>query len=259
MKFPKSTLILLISAVFLGGIVYLFETEGRPQLEAAKNQENLVFDFQEKDVQTVVLKTQNKTIQFDRNQPQQNNISATKWRMKILEIAKETETKQESEAKENTESGDNKTTALPENSTVNSSGDKKASERDRDTQVTPSPEAKATERPKEKIGTQMPANDAYVAYLLDKLVKAKSERIPSDPRIDYGLNEPLATVDIKLNNQVNHQLILGKPNFNDTSLYAIADPPKQVKEPIQVLLVTKDFEYAVNRPLSEWKQEESQK
>lgn len=245
MKLPKSTLILLISATLLGGIVYLFETEGRPQLEAAKNKENLVFDFQEKDVQTVVLKTQNKTIQFERNQPQQNNVSATKWQMKILEIAKETETKQEAEPKEKTESGDNKTTALPENSTGNSSGDKKA---------TPSPEAKATERPEEKIGTQMPANDAYVAYLLDKLVKAKADRIPSDPRIDYGLNEPLATVDIKLNNQVNHQLILGKPNFNDTSLYAIADPPKQVKEPIQVLLVTKDFEYAVNRPLSEWKQ-----
>lgn len=101
--------------------------------------------------------------------------------------------------------------------------------------------------------TQTPANDASVAYLLNLLATGTSERpltVSANQRGEFGLDQPLAIVDVKLNNNETHQLILGQPNFNRSFLYAEADPPRASQ--VQVLLVSTDFENAVNRPLSEW-------
>jgi len=251
MKFQKSTLILMLSALFFGGIVYVFETEGRPQLEAAKTKENLIFDFQEKDVRTVILTTKERTLQFERNSQQKNNSVASKWLLKILENPKKIESPKDAAA---TKSPEPKPTESPKDAAATKSPDPKPTESPKEVKATKSPDPKPTEQAKATVPTQMPANEAYVAYLLDKIVKAKGDRIPVDPRLEDGLDKPLATVEVKLNNKETHKLILGKPNFNDTSLYALADPPEQVKEPLQIVLVSKEFEYAVNRPLSEWKQ-----
>lgn len=100
--------------------------------------------------------------------------------------------------------------------------------------------------------TQAPANDASVAYLLNLLATGTSERslpVSANQRGEFGLDQPLAIVDVKLNNNETHQLILGKPNFNRSFLYAQADPRASQA---QVLLVSTNFENAVNRPLSEW-------
>lgn len=102
--------------------------------------------------------------------------------------------------------------------------------------------------------TQTPANDASVAYLLNLLATGTSERplaASANQRGEFGLDQPLAIVDVKLNNNQTHQLVLGKPNFNRSFLYAQADPPGASQD-LQVLLVSTDFENAVNRPLSEW-------
>jgi Domain of unknown function (DUF4340) len=102
-----------------------------------------------------------------------------------------------------------------------------------------------------------PANDAIVSYLMDLLVKGKSDRIlpiPLSQKADFGLDQPQATINIKLKNQQNHQLLLGKLNPNGSSLYVQADPTVKPDGNIDVLLVSKDFENAVNRELSEWKQ-----
>jgi Domain of unknown function (DUF4340) len=102
-----------------------------------------------------------------------------------------------------------------------------------------------------------PANDAIVSYLMDLLVKGKSERtfsIPPSQKADFGLDQPQATINIKLKNQQSHQLLLGKLNPNGSSLYVQADPTVKPDGNIDVLLVSKDFENAVNRELSEWKQ-----
>jgi len=251
MKFQKSTLILMLSALFFGGIVYVFETEGRPQLEAAKTKENLIFDFQEKDVRTVILTTKERTLQFDLNSQPKNNSVASKWLLKILENPKKIESPKDAAA---TKSPEPKPTESPKDAAATKSPDPKPTESPKEVKATKSPDPKPTEQAKATVPTQMPANEAYVAYLLDKIVKAKGDRIPVDPRLEDGLDKPLATVEVKLNNKETHKLILGKPNFNDTSLYALADPPEQVKEPLQIVLVSKEFEYAVNRPLSEWKQ-----
>ncbi|HEY9847899.1 MAG TPA: hypothetical protein V6D28_00450 [Leptolyngbyaceae cyanobacterium] len=223
----------------MGGVVYIWEKEGRPQIEAAKAKENLIFDFQEKDVQSVLLKTKNLTLQFDKNIQNQKDRSAPKWLLKILENTPATATEQ---------AKDSKPTPSPE---------AKPTEQAKDSKSTPSPEAKPTDEAKER--KELAANEAYVSYLLNLLAKSKGDRIIADPRIEDGLDNPLATVEVKLNNKQTHQLILGNSNFNNTSLYALADPPQQLEEPLKLVLVPTDFKYAVDRPLSEWQQEEQQK
>ncbi|BAY33110.1 hypothetical protein NIES2107_50050 [Nostoc carneum NIES-2107] len=102
-----------------------------------------------------------------------------------------------------------------------------------------------------------PANDAIVSYLMDLLVKGKSDRslsIPANQKGDFGLDNPQATINITLKNQQSHQLLLGTTNFNRRLLYAQADPSVKPDGNIDVLLVSTDFENAVNRDISEWKQ-----
>jgi len=112
-----------------------------------------------------------------------------------------------------------------------------------------------SEKPQWEIKSPIPApaNDAIVSYLMDLLVKGKSERtvlISSAELSEFGLDKPVATIDVKLKNQQSHQLILGKGDFNNQFLYAQADGNKNMN----LLLVSKDFVNAVNRDISEWKQ-----
>ncbi|MEH2273612.1 MAG: DUF4340 domain-containing protein [Nostoc sp.] len=102
-----------------------------------------------------------------------------------------------------------------------------------------------------------PANDAIVSYLMDLLVKGKSDRTLSTPVKELGefaLDQPQATINITLKNRQSHQLILGKSNFNKRFLYAQADSVAKPDGNINVLLVSTDFANAVNRNLSEWQQ-----
>ena len=106
-----------------------------------------------------------------------------------------------------------------------------------------------------KSPSEAPAADASISYLMDLLVKGKSNRtiqVPVAQLERYGLAQPQTTVTVKLN-QKTHQLLLGKPDFNRSFLYAQADPPTQPTGSVNVLLVSTDFENAVNRSLSEWK------
>jgi hypothetical protein len=99
------------------------------------------------------------------------------------------------------------------------------------------------------------ASNAAISFLVNLLVQGKSDRIftvPTNQRQEYGLDQPFATVKVQLKNQQTHRLILGKPVFDRSFIYAQADPPPQTPQQLQVLLVPIDFEYAVNRPLSEW-------
>ncbi|KHG42848.1 MULTISPECIES: DUF4340 domain-containing protein [Aphanizomenon] len=112
-----------------------------------------------------------------------------------------------------------------------------------------------TENPQWEIKSPIStlANDAIVSYLMDLLVKGKSERTVSvspTELSEFGLDKPMATINVKLKNQQSHQLILGKGDFNNQFLYAQADGNKNMN----LLLVSKDFVNAVNRDISEWKQ-----
>jgi hypothetical protein len=111
-----------------------------------------------------------------------------------------------------------------------------------------------------KFPVDTPASDPSVAFLVNLLVNAKSDRIlnvSADELQQYGLDQPQGIVEIKLKNQQTHQLILGKSNFNNTFLYAQADPPADKPQQRQLVLLTKDFENAVQRPLSEWQSKQT--
>ena len=102
---------------------------------------------------------------------------------------------------------------------------------------------------------QVRANDASVAYLLNAIAAANSTTpltAPTAKQAEFGFDSPLATVELTLKDSKTHRLILGKPNFNRTSLYAQIDP--QPGSELKIFLVSLDFENAVNRPLSEWQQ-----
>lgn len=263
MKFQKSTLILMLLALMFGGIVYIWEVEGKPRREAAKLRENRVFDFEEKDVQSVVLKTKEYKVQFDRVKTQAGNSpNAAKWTIKLLEKYQPVETASESK---NTEAKTSETateTKTPEPQPTETPRRRRRTSR----QETELPEDLAlafwqlmpNAKNEVKLLTEMPANEAHIAFLLNELATGKGDRIIADPRIEDGLDKPLATVDISLNNGKKHQLILGNLNYNNTALYAIADPPTQLIKPLDILLVPVNFQNAVNRPLSEWKQQEIQ-
>lgn len=184
MKLPRTTLILVLLAMVLGGFVYFYEIRGATQREEAKENKQRIFSFSADDVQSLTIKTAKLNLDLERNsQPN------PKWRLK-------------------------------------------------------SPVSE-------------PANDAIVSYLMDLLVKGKSDRtlsIPTHQAGEFGLNQPQATINIQLKNQKNHQIILGKANFNRSFVYAQVDPSNQQNGNINVLLVSTDFENAVNRELSEWQQ-----
>ncbi len=187
MKLQRTTLILLLLALGLGGFVYFYEIRGATVRKEIKEKEQQIFSFSADEVQALTINTQNTTISLERNNS--NNSDPTRWLLK-------------------------------------------------------SPE-------------QSPANNASVSYLMDLLVDGKANRIlsvASNQISEYGLNQPQATVEIKLKNQKSHKLILGKPDFNRRFLYAQIDPNTKPDGSIDVLLVSTDFGNAVSRQISEWKQ-----
>ena len=112
-----------------------------------------------------------------------------------------------------------------------------------------------------KIPVQGAANQASVYFLLDRLTTGKSDRtfsIPAATVSEFGLDQPQATVEVKLDNQQTHRLILGKPEYSNRFLYAEVDPPAPRPENLSVILVPIDFKTAIARPISEWQQPQKQ-
>ncbi|MEH2400544.1 DUF4340 domain-containing protein [Nostoc sp.] len=191
MKLPRTTLILILLALGLGGFVYLYEIRGATVREEINEQKQQIFSFAEDDVQSLTVKTKKLTLNLERSSESSN----PKWLIKSPISA--------------------------------------------------------------------PANDAIVSYLMDLLVKGKSDAYGGKLRTlstpvkelgEFGLDQPQATINITLKNRQSHQLILGKSNFNRRFLYAQADSVAKPDGNINVLLVSTDFANAVNRELSEWKQ-----
>jgi hypothetical protein len=104
------------------------------------------------------------------------------------------------------------------------------------------------------------ASEPAVAFLLNLLVNIKSNDIITilpDRLHEYGLDRPLATIEIQLKNRQNHQVILGKTNFDGNLLYALVDPPSNPSKEIEVFLIPLDLQNAIDRSLSEWQIEKN--
>ena len=100
-----------------------------------------------------------------------------------------------------------------------------------------------------------PAAESSIVFLLDLLVKTSSPKTFSVEKKQleaYGLNNPLATINIELNNEMKHQVVLGNSTFDDEQIYAQINPEENDSTEIYILPI--NFRYAVERSLSEWKQ-----
>lgn len=105
----------------------------------------------------------------------------------------------------------------------------------------------------------VPANEASIAYLLNLIAVSQGDRpftAPTVQQSDFGFHQPLATIDLTLDSQESHRLIIGGYNFDRSRLYAQVDPPTDPTETLNIVLVPADFDAAVNRALPEWRNEE---
>lgn len=106
-----------------------------------------------------------------------------------------------------------------------------------------------------------PASDAAITFLLTQMTTGKSDRsitVAAGDRSEFGFDNPLATVELTLDNKETHKLVLGGYDFNHSFIYALVDPPADEKADWTVLLVSPNFENAVTRPREEWKQSADQ-
>lgn len=240
MKIQKTTVILMVSAVLFGGFVYLYEVQGAPKREQVKAEQQQLFKFKESDVEAMTLTTQNQKLKFERSREK-----GSTWMLNVMQPASSTcatptpkETDNKSAVCEAPSAAQVLTSSPPP--VVNNSS--------------PAPMLNNSDK--------VPASDASVAYLLNLVTSAKFDRTikmtdPLKQRKEYGLDGPMATVEVRLKNQQSHHLVLGKPDFNKSFLYAQVDPSADVSKALDVVLVPADFENAVDRPISEWKKEES--
>ncbi|AFY57137.1 hypothetical protein Riv7116_4723 [Rivularia sp. PCC 7116] len=190
MKLQRTTLVLVLLAILLGGFVYFYEFQWKSQQAEVKKKQQQLFSFKEEDVKNLKITTPSETITLERA-PESDK---TKWLMKS-----------------------------PDN---------------------------------------VPANDGTIAYLLNLLETEKSERTLNPPASqlgEFGLKQPQATIDITLNNQKTHKLVVGsKPSFNNQLVYAQKNLATKPDGNTEVILVSNKFENAVKRSLSEWKAVEIQ-
>ena len=100
-----------------------------------------------------------------------------------------------------------------------------------------------------------PAEESAIAFLLDLLIQdsnPKTFTVEWDEIEAYGLKTPFSTIEIELNNNTTHRILLGNPTFDQEQIYAQINPLDNPQPTIYILPI--DFKYAVERPLSQWKQ-----
>lgn len=104
------------------------------------------------------------------------------------------------------------------------------------------------------VPLQVPAAESSVAFLTNLLATGQRQQtlnIRRDRLAEFGLDNPAATITITLQDQTQHRLVLGKPTFDRTLLYALIDPDKDANE-LAVSLVSLQLMNAVDRDLKEW-------
>src|SRR4051812_3572386 len=78
MKLPRTTLILILLALGLGGFVYFSEIRGATVREETKEENKQIFSFAADDVQSLTVKTKKLTLNLERS-PESSN---SKWVIK---------------------------------------------------------------------------------------------------------------------------------------------------------------------------------
>jgi len=100
------------------------------------------------------------------------------------------------------------------------------------------------------------ANDAVISFLTELLVNGTSDRVitPKTTSLaEYGLDKPISTITFATTDGKTRQISLGKSTIGDRFIYAqISDNNKANNK---IILVSKNWQYAVERDYQEWKRE----
>lgn len=100
------------------------------------------------------------------------------------------------------------------------------------------------------------ANDAVISFLTELLVNGNSDRVitlNTSSLAEYGLEQPIATISFETTEGKTHQIKLGKSTIGDRLIYAQISDHTKIDE--KVILVSKNWQYAVERDYQEWKRE----
>ncbi len=255
MKFQRSTIILLFGALLMGGSFYYYQTLFIPAQEARDAFARKLFKFKKEDVQAIFVKTQSQTLRFER--ASELSTPQDLWWMYILEVAEAKEEKPSPkttpQATANPEATGAETPAETAEESVNGE-ETTATENSQSANKISEKSAQTSQKiSKEKVY----ANEAYVSFLLEQLVSQRSQQTltatPAQIK-EYGLNPPFAIIEVILKDQKIYQMILGKPEFSGNAIYAQINPPLPETENQTVLVVSRNFQYAVDRTLEDWKQ-----
>jgi hypothetical protein len=271
MKLQRTTLgLLAIAALSLGGVYWVQSTSAQRAVEQ-EQQQNL-FTFAEADVQTLSIETPTYRLRLKR-QPISTDAKALptvdQWTMTVSETAS-SET-----ASSETANSEAATSEVAKPGTANS---------EVATSEVAKPGTANSEVAKPETASPEIASDAAVAYLLNTLSTLKGDRslvVPQTQLAEYGLSDPefvaIVTIQPSVANgqSTTYRLELGKAGFTDDFIYIRLDPEPThlpelpsttspsatdtaaestpAAETTTLFLVPKTLEYAMTRPLSEWR------
>ena len=121
---------------------------------------------------------------------------------------------------------------------------------------------KQTSEEKEKALWQMiqpqqfTVSEGSINFLLNLFPSAnKTVEIEDNQakQAEYGLLDSSKTIEVVLDNDDRYLMVLGNSNFDNTQVYARINYPDRSQESPQIFLVSKSFQYAIERDINEWR------
>ena len=103
------------------------------------------------------------------------------------------------------------------------------------------------------------AKESAIVFLLDLLTtetNSETFTVEKNQLEAYRLSEPSATIKFQLEDETEHTIMLGNTTFNDEEVYAQINPEADAMQEVKIIPI--DLKSAVERPLSEWKEEASE-
>jgi hypothetical protein len=100
------------------------------------------------------------------------------------------------------------------------------------------------------------ANEATITFLLNLFANSQPKReftISANHLGDYGLARSFARIEIELQDGRKQAIILGNTSDLNRDLIYATIKPQLAPEELEIFLVSKNWQYAIDRPLSEWK------
>ena len=100
-----------------------------------------------------------------------------------------------------------------------------------------------------------PADPSAIAFLLNIITTdpIKETIVATADQLDeYGLDEPVATVDMKVVGNEEHTLAVGDEDFSGSSLYVMTTEITAEAESGELYLMPKGLQTGIERPVDEW-------